>query len=68
MDAQRLGRFNEKKMQFQPFSEEKLRESIIPDHTKRILALQKSRKELRKLPKFPDADLIRSMSQQDEGE
>jgi hypothetical protein len=66
-DAQRPGRFNEK-MQFQPFSKEKLRESIIPDHTKRILALQKSRKELQKLPKFPDADLIRSMTQQDEGE
>ena len=67
-DAQRPGRFNEKKMQFQPFSDEKLRETIIPDHTKRILALQKSRKELQKLPKFPDAELIGSMTQQDEGE
>ena len=67
-DAQRPGRFNDAKMRFEPFSEEKLRESIIPDHTKKILALQKSRKALQKLPQFPDAELIRSMNRDEEGE
>ena len=67
-DAQRPGKFNEAQMRVVPFSEVELRENIIPEHTKRILALAKSRKELQKLPQFPDADLIRSMSQQDEGE
>jgi hypothetical protein len=67
-DAQRPDRFNEAKMRFEPFSEDKLKESIIPEHTKRILALQKSRKALQKLPQFPDADLIRSMNEQEEGE
>jgi hypothetical protein len=48
------------------FDHDELRKKIIPEHTKRILALQKSRKELQKLPKFPDADLIRAINEQEE--
>jgi hypothetical protein len=64
-DTQRPGRFDETRGKFHPFSDDELSKSIIPEHTKRILALQKSRKELHKLPKFPDADLIRSMNEQE---
>jgi hypothetical protein len=67
-DARRFGRFIDKKMRFEPFSEEKLKESIIPEHVKLIVALQKSRKALQKLPQFPDADLIRSMNNDEESE
>lgn len=65
MDAQRPGRFDETSGRFQAFNDDALKTGIIPAHTKRIFALQKSRKELHKLPKFPDADLIRSVSNQE---
>ena len=65
-DAQKPGRLDESTWEFHPFSDNELKENIIPGHTKRILALQKSRKELQKLPRFPDADLIRSMNEQEE--
>jgi hypothetical protein len=64
-DAQTPGRTDEATRKFRKFDAEVLKKRIIPEHTKRILALQKSRKELQKLPKFPDADLIRSMSKED---
>ena len=64
-DAQRPGRFDETEGVFHPFTDDELRKRIIPDHMKRIMALQKSRKELQKLQKFPDADLIRSMNEQE---
>jgi len=62
-DAQRPGRAGAAK--FQPFSDDELKANIIPENTKRILALQDDRKGLKKLPKFPDAELIRSMNERD---
>jgi hypothetical protein len=32
------------------------------------MALQKSRKKLQKLPKFPDADLIRALNEQEDAD
>jgi len=64
-DAQTPGRTDEATGKFRKFDADVLKKRIIPEHTKRILALQKSRKELQKLPKFPDAELIRSMSKED---
>ena len=58
-DAQRPGRMTEKGG-FQKFDEEFLKTNVIPDIVKRIVELQTTRKELHKLPHFPDADLIRS--------
>jgi hypothetical protein len=63
-DAQRPGRFDKTTRQFHPFDEDKLRKDIIPQHIKRLVALQKTRREMQKLPKFPDADLIRSLNEQ----
>jgi hypothetical protein len=51
---------------FHSFDDDELRKKIIPEHTKRILALQKSRNKLQKLPKFPDADLIRAINEQED--
>lgn len=66
-DAQRPGRFDEARGKFHPLSDDELRTSVIPQHTERLLALQKSRRELQKLPRFPDADLVRAISKkQDE--
>jgi hypothetical protein len=60
--AQRPGRLD--RGEFEPFDDDELRKKIIPGHTKRLLALQTSRKELQKrLPKFPDADLIRAITE-----
>jgi|SRR5581483_1965314 len=61
-DAQRPGRLDPSTGQFRSLDVDELRKSVIPQHTKRIMALQKSRKDLQKLPKFPDADLIRSIN------
>ena len=61
-DAQRPGRMNKDKRKFEPFTGDFLRTNIIPEHTKRIFALQAARKSLQNLPKFPDADLVRSMN------
>ena len=61
-DAQRPGRFDEKTGKFNYFDDEYLRKRIVPQHTKRIAAMQKSRKELQKLPLFPHADLLRALN------
>jgi hypothetical protein len=65
-DAQRPGQFDKATGEFHTFDEAKLKSDVIPQHIKRILALQKSRKEMQKLPKFPDADLIRAMNEQED--
>ena len=62
-DAQRPGKFDEQTRKFVPFSTAQLRERVIPEWTKKLLSLQKQRKSLPPLPKFPDAELIRSMSE-----
>jgi hypothetical protein len=64
-DSQRPGRRDSATGEVHPLDDDELRKKIIPDHTKRILAFQKSRKELQKLPKFPDADLIRAINEQE---
>jgi hypothetical protein len=61
-DAQRPGKFDKATGQFHSLGDDELKNRIIPQHTKRILSLQKSRKESQKLPKFPDADLIRAIN------
>jgi hypothetical protein len=65
-DAQRPGRLDTATGEFHYLDDDELRKKIIPEHTKRLLALQKSRKELQKLPKFPDADLIRAINEQED--
>lgn len=65
MDAQRPGRVNESTGEFHVFDDDQLKKDIIPGFTKSILALQKNRREMQKLPKFPDADLIRSLNVRD---
>jgi hypothetical protein len=66
-DAQRPGRLDTATGEFNYLGDDELRKKIIPEHRKRILALQQSRKELeKKLPKFPDADLIRDINGQDD--
>jgi hypothetical protein len=65
-DAQRPGRLDRATGEFHSLDNDELTKKIIPEHTKRILALQKSRKELQKLPKFPDADLIRAINEQED--
>jgi hypothetical protein len=63
-DAQRPGRFDKETGQFHSLDDDKLTNSVIPQYTKRILALQKSRNEFhKKLPQFPDADLVRSINE-----
>lgn len=62
-DAQRPGSRDGDTAEFHSFDDDELRKKIIPEHTKRILALQKLRKELQKLPTFPDADLIRAINE-----
>jgi hypothetical protein len=66
-DAQRPGRFDNKATgQFHSLGDEELTNRVIPQHTKRILALQKSRKAFQKLPKFPDADLVRAINEKED--
>jgi hypothetical protein len=65
-DAQKPGRLDRATGEFHTFGDDKLKKDIIPQHTKRIMALQKSRKEMQKLPKFPDANLIRSLNEQED--
>jgi hypothetical protein len=59
-DAQRPGRMNNETHKFVPLSDAELRKEVIPERTKELLHLQKARKNLPKLPKFPDAELIRA--------
>jgi hypothetical protein len=65
--TQRPGRLDSTTGEFHSLNDDELKKSVIPQHTKRIMVLQKSRKELQKLPKFPDADLIRPMNERDDG-
>jgi hypothetical protein len=65
-DAQKPGRVDATTGDFHAFDDDKLRQDIIPEHTKRIMAPQKSRRAMQKLPKFPDADLIRSLNAQND--
>ena len=62
-DSQRPGRLDDKTGEFHKFSEDELRSRVMPDLVKRLTALQKTRKELQKLPQFPDADIIRACSE-----
>ena len=63
-DAQRPGHHHSATGEFHTFDDAKLIKEIIPLHLERITALQKSRKEMQTLPKFPDADLIRALNEQ----
>jgi hypothetical protein len=65
-DAQRPGRMDENTSTFRPFSDEYLKANIVPEHRKRLLKLQETRKKLKKLPKFPDADLIREINERND--
>jgi hypothetical protein len=65
--TQRPGWLDSTTGEFHSLNDDELKKSVIPQHTKRIMVLQKSRKELQKLPKFPDADLIRPMNERDDG-
>jgi hypothetical protein len=65
-DAQRPGKLDQTTGEFQYLSHDDLKNAIIPQHTKRISALQKSRRELPKLPRFPDADLVRALNDKEE--
>jgi hypothetical protein len=65
-DAQRPGKLDQTTGEFQYLSNDHLKNAIIPQHTKRISALQKSRRELQKLPRFPDADLVRALNDKEE--
>jgi hypothetical protein len=65
-DAQRPGRMDDKG-RFEKFDEGVLKTNVIPDIVKQIVELQKARKELHKLPYFPDADLIRSLNEPKDG-
>jgi hypothetical protein len=68
-DAQRPGKLDQTTGEFQCFSDDHLKNVIIPELTKRISALQNSRRQLQKLPRFPDADLVRALNdkQDDDG-
>lgn len=61
-DAQRPGSMNEQTGEFMPLSLEELRTQIVPEHTRRLEAIQRERKTLPKLPQFPDAELIRELN------
>jgi len=63
-DAQKADWFDAATEEFLAFDDDKLGKEIIPKLTKRIMALQKSRRAMQKLPEFPDADLIRSLNEQ----
>ena len=65
-DAQRPGRLDDRTHEFTPLSDDELRTQVIPEHTKRVEALQRARKALPKLPQFPDADLIRELNSKGE--
>jgi hypothetical protein len=65
-DAQKPGQLDRATGEFHTFDDAKLKRDIIPQHIKRIMALQKFRKEMQKLPKFPDADLIRALNEQED--
>jgi hypothetical protein len=61
-DAQRPGRAGKAPGEFRYLSDEELKREVIPRHKKRLSDLQKARVEITKLPEFPDADLIRTLT------
>ncbi len=63
MDAQRPGRWNKVTGTFEALSAAELTNDIIPPHITRLRALQRSRRECYRLPKFPDADLLREINE-----
>ena len=66
--AQRPGRFDETEGVFHPFTDDELRKRIIPDHMKRIMALQKNHgRNYKNCRSFRDADaaIIRSVTEQE---
>jgi hypothetical protein len=67
-DAQRPGRLDKTTGEFRQFGVDELKNRILPEHRKRLVALQKARKELPKLPQFPDSDFVRSMNKGDVAE
>ena len=66
-DAQRPGQMDQKTGVFKPFDDNYLKANIIPHHVEQIMKLQRERKELHKLPHFPDADLIKSFNEREGG-
>ncbi|WP_445215877.1 hypothetical protein ACKWRH_26270 [Bradyrhizobium sp. Pa8] len=66
-DAQRPGKWDEKAGVIKPFDDDYLKANIIPHHVERLMKLQRERKELHKLPHFPDADLIKSFNEREGG-
>lgn len=66
-DAQRPGQMDQKTGVFNPFDDNYLKANIIPNHVERLMKLQRERKELHKLPHFPDADLIKSFNEREGG-
>jgi hypothetical protein len=66
-DARRLGQMDQKTGVFKPFDDNYLKANIIPHHVERLMKLQRERKELHKLPHFPDADLIKSFNEREGG-
>jgi hypothetical protein len=65
-DAQTPGQRDKTTGKFRPFDAEKLKRDIIPTYVNQLKALQASRIEMRQLPKFPDADLVRALNEQNE--
>jgi len=63
-DAQRPGTINRETGEFEPYPPTQLREQVIPELRKELGELQKQREHLPQLPKFPDADLIRKLSEE----
>ena len=64
--AQRPGEIDPVTQEFKELSSSDLKQTIIPQHTHRLTAWQKSRRELQKLPRFPDADLIRALNEKED--
>lgn len=62
-EPHRFGNFNEAPGEFVPCKPQELRDRVVPEWTEKVVHLQKQRKSLPPLPKFPDADLIRSMGE-----
>jgi hypothetical protein len=67
-DAQKPGQIDRATGEFHVFGDAKLKKDIIPQHLRRLRALQTSRKEMQKLPKFPDADVIRGLNEREDAD
>jgi hypothetical protein len=64
-DAQRPGTVDKATGYLTPFPTRQLIEQVIPGLRKELIALQKRRKSLPPLPKFPDADLVRGLEEEE---